>query len=184
MTTQTSTRASSMVTRGPPPSLFFLRDSLHPFFFGTPTHPLNTGMITFLTFCESLDTPFPFHWTRRDDDYWQATFSLPTGEQYVLDIVENDGEWETAFLHKGKRDTFGIVGDTKQEFRIFATVVAGIKDFLKTMRVSELHFTAKEPSRVRLYRRLMSGVAAKIPGYRGSEAPKYGSETSFVITKT
>jgi hypothetical protein len=141
-------------------------------------------MISFLTFCESLDTPFPFHWTKRDDDYWQATFSLPTGEQYVLDIVENDGEWETGFLHKGKRDPFGIVGDTKQEFRIFATVVAGIKEFLKTMRVSELHFTAKEPSRVRLYRRLMSLVAAKIPGYRGSEVPKHGSETSFLITKT
>tara|TARA_R110000868_G_scaffold143263_3_gene361209 strand:+ start:430 stop:873 length:444 start_codon:yes stop_codon:yes gene_type:complete len=146
-------------------------------------------MIAFLTLCEALDTPFPFHWTRREDDNWQATFTLSDGTPYVCSIVEWSYGWEVTFrrasLTRDITDYWAVVGGTKQEFRIFATVVACVKDFLKVVRPYEVRFSAKEPSRQRLYRRLMSGVAAAIPGYKGLESPqRQHGEAVFTITKT
>lgn len=146
-------------------------------------------MISFLTFCESLDTPLPFRWVKRDDDYWQAKFTLPNGTGYVCAIVEWSGGWEVTFrpetMSRDADSFFDVVGGTKQEFRIFATVVACVKDFLNVMHPHEIKFSAKEPSRQKLYRRLMSGVAAAIPGYKGSESPqRRDGEAVFLVTKT
>ena len=145
-------------------------------------------MISFLTFCESLDTPYPFHWTKRVDGYWIATFTLPTGDVYLCEFIGWNGKWGVAFKRKGdlRHDPFAVVGDTKQEFRIFATVVASVKEFVWRVQPDEMLFTAKEPSRTRLYRRLVSGVSAAIPGYRGLELPgqTYGAKEFLIVKKT
>jgi len=145
-------------------------------------------MISFLTFCESLDTPFPFHWTKKLPEYWEASFTLADGTPYVCSFLDHPRGWEVTFApHPTTRGSYyDIVGDTKQEFRIFATVVACVKQFVAQVKPSKLYFTAKEPSRVRLYRRFMSGVPAAIPGYGGSAVPNYsrGFDAEFLITKT
>ena len=147
-------------------------------------------MITFLTLCEALDTPFPFHWTKQPplpgvDGYWIASFTLPTGDIYLCEFIGWNGRVGVAFKRKGdlRDDPFLAVGETKQEFRIFATVVACVKEFVKRQQPREMLFTAKEPSRQKLYRRLARGVAGAIPGYTGSESPSRGGVTEFLITK-
>jgi len=65
----------------------------------------------------------------------------------------------------------GIVGNIAHAHAVISTVANIFRAFLQRRQPLEVVFTAKDPSRQRLYRRLASRVASVLPGYVGREAP-------------
>lgn len=86
------------------------------------------------------------------------------GKSYTIDIVSPDepGVYEVSFHltrdkpTDGKHEVYGIT-KTGDEIAVFSTVINIIKEFVAKTQIKELIFaaSAKEPSRVRLYDRLV-----------------------------
>ena len=91
-------------------------------------------------------------------------------------------EYEFGFgLAVGKSNRMGeydwddsIVGKTGVEIPVFATVVAIFKEMIKDVKPLKVVYSAKIPSRQRLYSRFTKMVQRVIPGYKGFEV-KSGS---------
>ena len=137
-------------------------------------------MQTFLEFqsllTDSLDSPLPYRWGVQTSTRWAGQFQLPTNlavnQTYQCDIsILHHDEWIVRF---GVSDggpgplKFDIIGKTQHEFRVFATVIAMVKDFVRVKKPTVVRFSAKEPSRRALYRRFMSRVPQVLPGYHGT----------------
>ena len=60
-----------------------------------------------------------------------------------------------------------IIGNTGVEIPVFATVVAILKQFVRTVRPKTIVYSAKDPSRQRLYTRFTNLAHRLIPGYNG-----------------
>ena len=60
-----------------------------------------------------------------------------------------------------------IIGNTGVEIPVFATVVAILKQFVRTVRPKTIVYSAKDPSRQRLYARFTNLAHRLIPGYSG-----------------
>ena len=58
-------------------------------------------------------------------------------------------------------DTHGILG-TGNQGKVFTTVLAGIQEFVKSVKPEFIFFSADEPSRVKLYRRMSKTIGKKI----------------------
>lgn len=104
---------------------------------------------------ELLDQPVEWDWKKRSPGFWKASFSI------------NDDTFEVYFsIHPGRTDlTFsseehgeGISGQGDQ-FKIFSTVGKIVEDFLRQNKTEVLIFSAKEPSRVRLYHRFAKMIS-------------------------
>jgi hypothetical protein len=134
----------------------------------TPT--VNTDVAQNLqTVGESLNEPYELDLEENHPDY--VSFFATTDDSADRDPVEltvrfsrdEDDEWEIEF---GANGQYGVTnkGDA---FRIFATVTEAIEQFLQMPqgRIAEtIYFTAKEPSRVKLYDR-MAKLMSKV-GFR------------------
>jgi hypothetical protein len=80
-----------------------------------------------------------------------------------------DHAWDS--LAQGTDD---IVGNTRVEIPVFATVVDIFKAMVKTAAPLSIVYTAKVPSRQRLYSRFTRMIQRVVPGYKGFEV-KSGS---------
>lgn len=119
---------------------------------------------------EILDEPYEWKWHRKGGYEWLATFAKPPKEgqgprredSYIVQIeMDEVGVWEIAFGDAAGRQGITKSGDS---FKIFATVLDIVKDFVKTNKPEWIRFSAKEMSRDRLYRSLVKRYAPKI-GY-------------------
>ena len=118
---------------------------------------------------EILDKPLDWKWkSKGGNEYW-ATFwtdiKNPRPETaFSVEIIryEVGGEWEISF-----GDGKGRMGITKggNEFKIFATVMDIVKDFIKRERPEEIQFSAKEGKRGNLYARMIKKFGPKL-GYK------------------
>jgi hypothetical protein len=61
-------------------------------------------------------------------------------------------------------DYFGILG-TGNQGKVFSTILAAIKNFTKSVKPTRLHFSAEEPSRMKLYKRMVTRLAPSL-GYK------------------
>ena len=118
---------------------------------------------------EVLDNPAPYTW-RKDE------FGFPTAEAKELGLhIKFDGrnqpDWEVSFYREQDDGSFVMNHPTGQgqEFQVFATVNAAIKDFLKMHDDTEgLTLDARKDGgvdgqgRVSLYRRMMNNYAKKL----------------------
>ena len=100
--------------------------------------------------------------------------------------ITEDAEGDTIesserFYHLEFVDTelgIGITGEGNA-FEVFSTAINGVSDYLKTnQNVEGVVFTAKEPSRIRLYKTLGKVLAEKIGGSFG-----FKNDTFIVSTK-
>ena len=118
---------------------------------------------------EVLDKPLPWKWKKQGaaDEYW-ATFwtdmknpTPATGFSVEMNLGEV-GEWAVSF-----GDGRGRMGITKggNEFKIFATVVDIIKEFIRLEKPNEIQFDAKEGNRAKLYMKMIKKFAPKL-GYK------------------
>ena len=122
------------------------------------------------TVTEALNNPYSYYWdeTYNDDSSFLAKAEMDMGELMVMFSVGEPGEsWTIDFAVDGSMDKTGD-GD---QFRIFATVVAVIKDWMANKvdlsKVTQIDFSSDkdgeaEDSRAKLYKRFGQQLASKL----------------------
>ena len=156
-----------------------------------------TESVTEAYLTEIGDRPYPFQVTvNMPHQRMQAQFTIPeTGMVYKVFLwvtkhtnhynrpgvpapPPTPSEWEFGFGQYEPKDAAWmipatgkehIIGNTGVEIPVFATVVAILKQFVRTVRPKTIVYSAKVPSRQRLYARFTRLVQHIIPGYTGRE---------------
>jgi hypothetical protein len=128
----------------------------------------------FLT--ELLNTVQQWEWLDKGPTTYQALFSIE-GRKYqvIFEYRSEGGEDYYEFTFKllgADGNGYGITG-TGNELTVFATVLDILKAFVKLRPENRIVFAAKEESRKKLYGRLLSQLATRLPGY--TSAP-YGDD--------
>jgi hypothetical protein len=112
-------------------------------------------------------------------------FAIDDKDYYGYDIdfslIDYDDEVEekmTADKFGSGASAYGITG-TGNQYKIFSTVIAGLKELVKTQKPSFIHFSANEKSRQKLYNRLVKVLGSSL-GYKLSKkASGIGSYTLY-----
>lgn len=91
---------------------------------------------------------------RATDRLWQLTFELR----------EHPGTVSS----QAHLDPWGIHATGGQQIRIFSTLLAVLRDFTERVRPGVVVFSAKEASRVKLYRRFVQQTNTYLPQYAGT----------------
>jgi hypothetical protein len=128
---------------------------------------------------ESLKSPYPYkiekgsgvyraYWEVPGDNKRQYAMgyhfeALRQGLEYYEFEVGEDS-WNIEFIAHDHDSGTDIIG-SGQAFRVFATVSTILKEFIKSKNPSMFHFTAQEPSRIKLYDRFAKQIK-KIAGYK------------------
>lgn len=121
---------------------------------------------------ESLDSAYPIKWVKKNQELWDGWFKTSDGHTVRLQLICNGPQSYEVMFARSTFDRKGSIDVTGEgdEFRIFATVIAMIKDFVDEMRPRVLIFTAfkgklsnspKGDSRTRLYTQLCKRFGAK-----------------------
>ena len=118
---------------------------------------------------ELFTQPVPYIWKNVGNskyEAYQADFRVD-GIKYQAEFVQSRGiglRFACGFhaFDEDDEPTIDIIGNGKQ-FPVFATVVTIIKEFIAQHQPDLIMFTADEPSRRKLYRRLLSTIS--VPGY-------------------
>lgn len=152
---------------------------------------------------EALNRPLPWEWTEQSQGRtgkWDAAFTIPDTNppsQYTVSFqfiqkTENGSKWyldfrasrETSLKYaKTPYRTFGVLGNTKSEFKVFATVLDVIRAFIKKQQPLQIVFSGSGETRNKLYQRLVATYQHSIPGYEMGLGKKFGGEQSYVIMK-
>jgi len=121
---------------------------------------------------EALDTPYEYNWKQVLDSDYVAIADLSDGSTLKIEFTEvNRGETLVGFERNGKIELTNE-GDA---FRIFATVMSAIKDYVEKFQPNKIIFSALKidfknddvisyASRAKLYKRLVQMYASKL-GY-------------------
>lgn len=147
------------------------------------------------TLHEVIQTPYSYRWTQTQSPAWPATsgsyaakFKTDTDDDLEFDVWFyqeiymgfTPAKWIMGFrlsedsierLERQDRQIdspYALTG-TGDAFRIFSTVVKILQDFIQREKPDEVVFESEEsePSRTKLYHRLVKHVRGHIPGYRG-----------------
>lgn len=129
-------------------------------------------MLTFKTYLfETLDSIVPFTWVYQDEQTWKAIFSI-NDLKYAVVIgqdEENSVVWDVTFFLINRPDNIKNIYDltgTGNAFLVLSTVVDILKEFVTKNKdaVYKIIFTAKEPSRQRVYDRMVRILSKSLPG--------------------
>ena len=141
---------------------------------------------------EAFNDPYPVNWFQKTQEAWEGSAQLPDGSKLFIDITEADiGYYTIEFSRsdsKGMGATMKATGEGN-EFRIFATVQAGILEWWKSVDeddVQKITFNASKQAddsknRYKLYARFAKQWASKI-GWVATSREEDGS-ISFVLMK-
>lgn len=137
------------------------------------------------TVVESFNQPYPVKVQQSPEgqDY-EGYVKLPDGTGMEILFTDHGGIWDMEFHRGGSQDITGE-GDA---FRIFATMISAVKQFVKMERPRTVSFTAtKEPeqgnsqSRAKLYDRMVDKFAASM-GYKALITDG-GTEVEFELVR-
>ena len=118
---------------------------------------------------ESLDQPYPVEWDKDDFGDLHALAFLDDGSPLEIKFVqESGGQWHIVF---DRNYSLRVTGGGDQQ-RVFATVLAAVKEFVKKRKPQKIIFSAtkdvepgqKSNSRASLYSSLVNRYAAAL-GY-------------------
>jgi len=141
---------------------------------------------------EAFDNPYPINWFQKTQEVWEGSVQLPDGSKLFIDITESDeGYYAIEFAKsdtKGMGATMKATG-TGDEFRIFATVQAGILEWWNSVDeddVQKITFNASKhaddsKNRYKLYARFAKQWASKI-GWVATSREEDGG-ISFVLMR-
>jgi hypothetical protein len=134
---------------------------------------------------EGFDQPYPLKWEKSDYGDMDALAKLPDGSPLSImfnlaDMSEND--WGVEFYRNNSQSVTGE-GDA---YRVFATVLNAISQFIKKKKPDTLFFTAvkeEDPtgSRAKLYDRLVQKYATG-SGYDLKKVD-YPEQTGYRLTR-
>ena len=118
---------------------------------------------------EVLDKIASYKWSDKKYDQWLGSFVVGDSK-YMIAIEQGGGGahgagagWEIIFFNISK-DSEEITG-SGGEFVVFATVAKMLDDFLKKVKPTKFYFSAKEPSRRKLYDRMSKLLIRKYSDY-------------------
>ncbi len=125
---------------------------------------------------ELFDQPTKWEVREQRPDYFDAKFTIGKIPYIMrmssyLDSAGNvlqPSEWNVEFyadLDMPSRERYGIL-KTGNQMQVFATVVDIMREFIKNYKPDELTFSANEPSRNKLYKRMIDTL---LPDWEGSE---------------
>lgn len=121
---------------------------------------------------ELLNKPLEWEWTRHRDHGSIATFHTDK-DRFDVALSKGDGYMDVMFI--SKNHGLDISGDG-QSFQIFATVAAILKDFISSNPPQPIRFSAKEPSRAKLYQRLAQMMAKELGWKADSQETSTGRQ--------
>jgi hypothetical protein len=136
---------------------------------------------------ELFDKQTQVNWSTQTEDSWYGTFVIG-GKEYKISIIRDKFDnfympWEVVFcLKKDGKCTTDITG-TGDAGQVFATVMSGVQEWMKSERPNEFVMSAAESSRQKLYLRMLQKYLPN--GYEVSEADFRGDgfPAQFEITR-
>lgn len=132
---------------------------------------------------EVFNAPYEWKWTTTDRRYVQAIFYDKDNTPYIFtasarDIAPMDQEeelraWEIDFVRKSKDGSYSWeITKTGDQHRILATVIDILRKLVKARKVVALMFSAKEPSRAKLYQRIVKSL---LPNWFYEDTESFGA---------
>jgi hypothetical protein len=136
---------------------------------------------------EVLDKPFSYNWHQKLDDDWYGRFNV--GENDLISVtfeeeLSGEGAIEIVFS-RGKRTGAGhstSITNTGEQFKIFATVMAMTKEYVKQKSPDKIKFSAKEDSRIKLYGKLIKKYSKSL-GYKVVDKRESSNGLEFRLEK-
>ena len=135
---------------------------------------------------ELFSKEYPITWSRN-----RAHFKTANGRPGVVAFEADDpdeGDYSLVDVEFSVQDEFGVTGQGDAT-SIFATVFTAIKDYITTHQPDFITFNAKEPSRHKLYSRMVT----RLPGYQQVQVDPHGipvqlpmgfDDSSFMLVKS
>ena len=115
---------------------------------------------------EVLNKPAEWKWFKTSSREWKALFTIDDNK-YVFQAETSDMErWQITFEIRGAGGKPHDISKTGNEFKVFATVAEILNEYLKKVKPDNFWFTAKEPSRAKLYDRFAKLIVRKHPKYK------------------
>lgn len=132
---------------------------------------------------EAFDTVVPYRWedhSNEDMRLLQANFTIADGD-FIVQFKKpyyNPGLWEFTFVRNGELELSG----TGSAQKVFATVIDIVRSFINDIGPRMITFAAKndEPSRLKLYPKLLALLQREFPQYISKERPRR-SHTHFDV---
>ena len=115
---------------------------------------------------EVLNKPAEWKWFKTSSRQWTALFIIDNNK-YVFQAETSDMEsWQITFEIRGTGGKPHDISKTGNEFKVFATVADILNEYLKKVEPEIFWFTAKEPSRAKLYDRFAKLIVRKHRKYK------------------
>ena len=115
---------------------------------------------------EVLNKPAEWKWFKTSSREWKALFTIDDNK-YVFKAETSDMErWQITFEIRGAGGKPHDISKTGNEFKVFATVAEILNEYLKKVKPDNFWFTAKEPSRAKLYDRFAKLIVRKHQKYK------------------
>ena len=115
---------------------------------------------------EVLNKPAEWKWFLKAPREWKALFTIDDNK-YVFQAETSDMErWQITFEIRGAGGKPHDISKTGNEFKVFATVAEILNEYLKKVKPEIFWFTAKEPSRAKLYDRFAKLIVIKHRKYK------------------
>ena len=115
---------------------------------------------------EVLNKPAEWKWFLKAPREWKALFTIDDNK-YVFKAETSDMErWQITFEIRGAGGKPHDISKTGNEFKVFATVAEILNEYLKKVKPDIFWFTAKEPSRAKLYDRFAKLIVIKHRKYK------------------
>lgn len=141
---------------------------------------------------ELFDNPVQYKWVSKDQFGWLGEFRIDFEDdyyEYETSIINDDKygniiEFELVdtslegFTGKNSMDIVNVKG---VQYKAFSTVIKMVKEWIRFVEPENLAFSAKEPSRVKLYKRFAKIITDL--GYTVNEVKSEKSNTMFMFTK-
>ena len=115
---------------------------------------------------EILNKPAKWKWFKTNWREWTALFTIDDNK-YVFKAETDDMErYQITFEIRGTGGKPHDISKTGNEFKVFATVAEILNEYLKKGEPEIFWFSAKEPSRAKLYDRFAKLIVRKHPKYK------------------
>lgn len=135
---------------------------------------------------ELFSKEYPITWNR-DRAHFKTANGRPGVVAFEADAPD-EGDYSLVDVEFSIQDEFGVTGQGDAS-SIFATVFTAIKDYIAAKSPDFITFNAKEPSRQKLYSRMIS----RLPGYQQVQVDPHSipvqlpmgfDDTSFMLVKS
>ena len=105
-------------------------------------------------FDKSVSIEWEHRWSKNGEGEWSGSFSVGDNE-YIIQMDGYEDIWEVAFaLNDSDGYSHEITGAGSANI-VFATVLRGLREWLKVVEPTSFSFSADGPSRVKLYKRML-----------------------------